>query len=259
MQMASKQNLVTRVFNTALALSSSLLLMLLWLLSLEYYLTLKISNCPYIVIAFAILLRTFLHTGLFVITHDAIHGSAVPQNRQINSWLGTLAIGLYAFLPYEKLRNQHFLHHKYPTSSRDPDYHEGYKSNFFTWYLCFMQAYLKGKQVLIILAGVSVVSFSALKLLGVQPVNLLLFWLIPLVLSSMQLFYFGTYLPHRYAATRDRTKHRATSTQLSMFWSLITCYHFGYHLEHHSYPSLPWHALPGCRRTLFKQQLDVAR
>lgn len=250
-------SLVTRVFKSFLEYGSSFLLLFLWFLSLEYLLTLDISHCPYVLIVFAIFLRTFLHTGLFVITHDAIHGSAVPQNSDLNNFLGKLAISLYAFLPYKMLKNQHFLHHKCPTSSQDPDYHEGIKSNLCNWYLSFMRTYLKGRRVLIVLSGVSIISLLALKFLSVEPINLLLFWLIPLILSSMQLFYFGTYLPHKRTVTRDKTKHCATSTQFSTFWSFLTCYHFGYHLEHHTYPSLPWHALPNRRRTSLAQQAEL--
>jgi len=30
--------------------------------------------------------------------------------------------------------------------------------------------------------------------------------------------------------------------------SLLACYHFGYHLEHHQDPQLAWHELPRRRR-----------
>jgi beta-carotene/zeaxanthin 4-ketolase len=211
------------------------------------------TNSSYILIAFAVFLRTFLHTGLFVIGHDAIHATAFTQNRFLNDWLGTLAITLYAFLPYKKMMEKHFLHHRNPASSQDPDYHEVENSNLYSWYVRFMQSYLKGNQVFIVLSGISLVSSFALKVLGIAPINLFLYWLLPIVLSSMQLFYFGTYLPHRRAETRDKTLHRSTSSQLSVFWSLLTCYHFGYHWEHHAYPLLPWHALPTLRRTLLDQ------
>jgi len=238
-----KLNIFTK---SAVEFSISLLLVLLWSICLGYCLGLDISHCSMLVIAFAILLRTFLHTGLFVITHDAIHGSAVPQNRSLNDRLGALAIGLYAFLPYEMLRKKHHLHHRYPASPQDPDYHEGDTSNPYLWYWRFMKAYLKGKQGLTAIFEI-LATYFILAGLGISMVNLLLFWLLPLVFSSIQLFYFGTYLPHRRTATRDATLHRATSSQLSVLWSLLSCYHFGYHWEHHAYPWLPWYALPSSR------------
>ncbi|MFB2979106.1 fatty acid desaturase [Microseira sp. BLCC-F43] len=42
--------------------------------------------------------------------------------------------------------------------------------------------------------------------------------------------------------------HRCQSNSLSTFWSFITCYHFGYHEEHHEYPEVPWWQLPIIRK-----------
>jgi fatty acid desaturase len=49
----------------------------------------------------------------------------------------------------------------------------------------------------------------------------------------------GTYLPHR-APTTEGVKvsdypdeHRSRSNDMPTWLSLITCYHFGYHREHH--------------------------
>ncbi|HEY9845933.1 MAG TPA: fatty acid desaturase, partial [Candidatus Caenarcaniphilales bacterium] len=74
--------------------------------------------------------------------------------------------------------------------------------------------------------------------------NLTLFWVVPSILSSVQLFYFGTFLPHQEPQAGYIEPHRAQSTPLPVFWSFITCYHFGYHQEHHEYPHVPWWQLP---------------
>ena len=74
--------------------------------------------------------------------------------------------------------------------------------------------------------------------------NLFLFWIIPILISSLQLFTFSIFLPHRKMEGGYRNCHRATSSNYSVFWSLIACHHFGYHLEHHRYPNLPWYKLP---------------
>jgi beta-carotene/zeaxanthin 4-ketolase len=60
----------------------------------------------------------------------------------------------------------------------------------------------------------------------------------------LQLFYFGTFLTHREPTEGYTNPHRTTSNHFSHFWSFITCYHFGYHKEHHEYPQLPWWKLP---------------
>ncbi len=77
-----------------------------------------------------------------------------------------------------------------------------------------------------------------------SPLNLGIFWLLPLVLSSMQLFYFGTYLPHREDLSPFCDHHRARSLDLPPIWSLLSSYHFSYHWEHHEYPQIPWYQLP---------------
>ena len=74
--------------------------------------------------------------------------------------------------------------------------------------------------------------------------NLTLFWIIPSILSSVQLFYFGTFLPHREPEGGYKNTHCAETNPLPTFWSFITCYHFGYHEEHHEHPNVPWWKLP---------------
>ena len=78
-----------------------------------------------------------------------------------------------------------------------------------------------------------------------------LYWAVPSILASIQLFVFGTWLPHRtddYAPFAD--SHNARSPAMSDTLSLLTCYHFGgYHHEHHLHPSVPWWRLPSTRRT----------
>jgi len=75
--------------------------------------------------------------------------------------------------------------------------------------------------------------------------NLLLFWVLPTVLSTMQLFFFGTYLPHHLSTSENA--YRVTSSNYPIIWSFLACYHFGYHWEHRQYPSLPWYELPSVR------------
>ncbi|MEO0455055.1 MAG: fatty acid desaturase [Cyanobacteria bacterium P01_A01_bin.114] len=198
----------------------------------------------------AILLQTFLDTGLFITAHDAIHGSVYPANRSINQWLGRLCAIAYAFLPYNTLAVNHWLHHRHPMSATDPDFH-GTKAlygikpmGFLTWYLHFIQQYWGWKQFLRLAGVVGLVGF----VFRLSPINLGLFWGLPLVLSSLQLFYFGTYRPHQ-AVNNGQTC--AKSQVLPWMWSLLACYHFGYHQEHHDRPDIPWWALP----TFYHSQL----
>ena len=73
---------------------------------------------------------------------------------------------------------------------------------------------------------------------------------VPSILASMQLFVFGTWLPHRPGHDDFPDRHNARSTRVSDPLSLLTCFHFGgYHHEHHLHPSVPWWRLPSTRRT----------
>ena len=90
--------------------------------------------------------------------------------------------------------------------------------------------------------------FCTFVFLHVSVINIFLFWVIPILISSLQLFTFGIFLPHRQRNEKYQDRHRAISNNYSVFWSFITCYHFGYHWEHHQYPNLPWYKLPLARQ-----------
>jgi beta-carotene/zeaxanthin 4-ketolase len=199
-----------------------------------------------------ILGRTFIQTGLFIVAHDAIHGSVLPGHRRVNQGFGQLALALYALLPYQKLAHHHWQHHLQPGRLGDPDFHDGVRDRLGAWYLKFMQEYLDFRQKVVLFFGMKVLFLTLYLGFDVPIANLCLFWVLPIFLSSMQLFYFGTYLPHRSAGkatptSHHQNSHNAVSSNYPIVWSFLTCYHFGYHWEHHEYPSLPWYRLPAVR------------
>lgn len=216
----------------------------LWLSSLIILLSINISQLPWFLIILAVLLRAFLHTGLFITAHDAMHGTVFPQHRQVNDFIGSFATRMYVFLPYKLLLEKHRQHHQYPASAKDPDFCEDGSENVFLWYISFMKGYLEGKQSWVIFIGMSLVFYPLLLGLHIPLTNLILFWLLPILLSSIQLFYFGIFLPHRQPKEGYTNRHRAKSSNFSVICSFLTCYHFGYHWEHHEYPHLPWYKLP---------------
>ena len=75
-----------------------------------------------------------------------------------------------------------------------------------------------------------------------------LFLWLPPVLAALQLFTFGTWLPHRLPAHGHTNRHHAASSDLPSWLSFLTCYHFGYHLTHHAFPWVAWWRLPEARR-----------
>ncbi|MBT9316607.1 fatty acid desaturase [Leptothoe spongobia] len=224
--------------------------MLLWLSSLEFLALIDIRQLSLLWFLPAILGRTFLQTGLFIVAHDAIHGAVLPGSLRLNYWFGQLAVTLYAFLSYQKLSLNHWQHHRHPGQASDPDFHDGIHRNIFAWYLKFMQSYLDVKQSVSLFFGIGILFLTLHVGFHIPVVNLLLFWILPIFLSSIQLFFFGIFLPHRlcsesFAGSGDiENSHCSTSSYYPIIWSFITCYHLGYHWEHHEYPYLPWYKLP---------------
>jgi beta-carotene/zeaxanthin 4-ketolase len=222
----------------------ALTIVALWAVSWIWLLFADISQFSIFGLIIAVFIHTFLQTGLFITAHDAMHGNIYPQNRQINNLIGAIALVIYAFLPYQTLLEKHRLHHRYPASINDPDFCESSDNNAFFWYLRFMQGYLDPKQLSVLLIGIIAIFTILRYVCNLSIANLILFWILPILLSSVQLFYFGTFLPHRQPVGGYNDRHRCQSSNYSVFWSFIACYHFSYHWEHHEYPHLPWYKLP---------------
>ena len=158
----------------------------------------------------------------------------------------------FALFDYKLLLGAHWEHHRHAATPNDPDFHApDQNGDFWPWYSHFMQEYATTTQ----LAMMGMMYNGLAFLVGIPHVNLMLCWVTPALLSSMQLFYFGTYLPHREPTVANDAieypdQHRARSNDMPEWLSLITCYHFGYHHEHHEYPFVPWWGLPTIRRSL---------
>lgn len=212
----------------------------LWVTSLSFLLSIDIPQFPAWLTSIAALWQTFLYTGLFITAHDAMHGSICPYNPKLNHAIGSLCTLLYGLFPYKELLKKHQLHHRFPASDRDPDFHDGTHTHPVFWYLYFMVRYLGWQQLI----GFAAIFCTAEFVLHLSISNLIVFWILPSLLSSIQLFYFGTFLTHREPDEGFSTHQRAQTNSLPVFWSFATCYHFGYHEEHHEYPHIPWWQLP---------------
>ncbi|MBE9045078.1 fatty acid desaturase [Pleurocapsales cyanobacterium LEGE 10410] len=232
--------------SSLVSLTIAITILFLWFASLIFFLRLDLSNLSLILIILGMWLRSFLHTGIFIIIHESIHG-VVAQNQRVNDFMGYLASFLYALLPYKTLTKNHRQHHRCPATTEDPDFYPADPNNFFLWYGSFMKDYQKGMQFWILFWGMTVF-FWIFIFLHIAIANIFLFWVIPIVISSLQLFTFGIFLPHRHRKEGYRDRHRAKSNDYPVFLSFITCYHFGYHWEHHQYPHLPWYRLPLARQ-----------
>ena len=233
------------------------LLVFAWLLSLAALISLNLLDWtvhPGSFLVFtvvAILARTLLQTGLFIVAHDAMHGLLYPARPGLNRLMGKIFLGLYAGLSFQSCSVKHLNHHHDPASPFDPDFHHG-DDRFFAWYRLFMVGYLSLPQLSFLLSGWLLLWLGTCSITPTALANLGLFAVLPLLLSSLQLFAVGTYWPHRGQDWHD-PGHRCRNLDWPGWLSLLACFHFGYHLEHHSNPQLAWFELPRCRRVQVAQ------
>lgn len=205
----------------------ALLIIGMWFISLYFLLQIQLNFWnPWIYLGIAV--QMHLYTGLFITAHDAMHG-LVSEKKSLNHGIGWFSALLFSYNFYWKLFPKHHEHHRFVATENDPDYHSS--QNFFIWYWSFITTYVSIWQVLLM-----AVTFNVLKLF-IPQVNLIVFWMIPAILATLQLFYFGTYLPHKGNHTN---KHHSGSQAKNHIWAFISCYFFGYHYEHHDSPRTPW-------------------
>ncbi|MFU7528406.1 fatty acid desaturase [Qipengyuania sp. ASV99] len=201
------------------------------------------SNLP-LALAMA-LVQCWLSVGVFIVCHDAMHGSLAPGHQRLSAGIAAVLLFLYAGFRWRTLRDAHFTHHKLAGKAGDPDFDEHHPGQFLPWYWTFFKRYF-GMHSLIFVHSVVAIYWL---IIGIPMVQIVLLYGAPALLSSLQLFYFGTFRPHHHnAAAPFSDGHNARSERLSTLASLATCFHFGYHLEHHRQPQVPWWALPAARK-----------
>ncbi len=190
------------------------------------------------------LAQCWLSVGMFIVAHDAMHGSLAPGRPRLNGAVGGALLFLYAGFGWAKMRDAHFSHHRAPGSADDPDFDAAHPDRFWPWYATFLLRYFGWRSGLYVATVVTIYWLA----FGVPVENIVLLYGLPAIASSLQLFYFGTYRPHRHDADGFSDRHNARSEGYSYLASLFSCFHFGYHHEHHLSPDVPWWALPARRR-----------
>lgn len=179
-----------------------------------------------------ILIQAYLFTGLFITSHDSMH-QTVSTNAYINNITGRLTAFLFAGFSYDRLIKNHMLHHKYPGTEQDPDYCVK-SQNFIVWFGHFIYKYLTVVQVIVV-----AIVFNVLKV-WFSEMSIWFFYVIPALLGTLQLFYFGTYRPHKQPHTDEMQPHNARTLKRNHIAAMLSCYFFGYHSEHHDMPHVPW-------------------
>ncbi|MGB3795272.1 MAG: fatty acid desaturase [Alteraurantiacibacter sp.] len=190
------------------------------------------------------LLQCWLSVGVFIVSHDAMHGSLAPGRPRLNGAIGGGLLFLYAGFGWRKMRDAHFDHHRHAGLEGDPDFDTANPSHFWRWYTTFLTRYFGWRSIIYVSAIVAIYWL----VVDVPMAQIVLVFGLPAIASSIQLFYFGTYRPHRHGKDSFGDRHNARSDHFSPLVSLATCFHFGYHHEHHIFPQTPWWGLPRRRR-----------
>ncbi len=236
----------TPSLQAAIGLALALVVTGSWL-SLHFYalfvFELTWASAPIAVIIAAVL--CWLSVGVFIVSHDAMHGSLAPGWPKLNGAIGATLLFLYAGFGWRKMRDAHFEHHKHVGTRGDPDFDADNPRDFARWYTTFFRRYFGWQSV----AFVSTVVTTYWLVLDVPMVQLTFLYGAPAIASSLQLFYFGTFRTHRHDDAGFPDHHNARSENFGTLTSLMTCFHFGYHHEHHLAPNVPWWGLPAWRRS----------
>ena len=222
-------------------------------------------------------LQGILIAFLFNVAHEATHKSLLTDERQ-NDWVGRVAGGMIA-LPFEWFRWYHMAHHKYTNDPHhDPELQGGDIPEtmvLFAWHVSGIPYWTSQAKVLWRLAtGDTTDSFlpgsamarterEAQILLGIYAgtlVSLLLtgllfwVWLLPVFLGQMALR-LVLLAEHADCAENDNmfVSTRTTLTTRPVRW---LTWNANYHVEHHAYPTVPFHNLPDLHQ-LMKAELRV--
>lgn len=189
--------------------------------------------------------QCWLSVGVFILCHDAMHGTLVPGWPRLNAAIGAMLLGLYAGFAWKQLRDAHFAHHRLAGRPGDPDFDEHNPSHFWRWYATFFRRYFGWRSIIFVHSVVGIYWL----VLDIPMAQIVLLYGLPALGSSLQLFYFGTFRPHCHRKGQPfADRHNARSNDFGTLASLATCFHFGYHLEHHHRPDVPWWSLPAAKR-----------
>ena len=58
-----------------------------------------------------ILCQCWLYTGLFICSHDAMHGTLAPNHPKLNDMIGRIILFYYAGFRFDKMKSAHMDHH----------------------------------------------------------------------------------------------------------------------------------------------------
>ena len=220
--------------------------------------------------------------GLAVLLHDAAHYRAAT-NRRLNDFLGILAGGPL-FISLHAYRHEHFAHHRHVSTADDPQWVDRDTTNWkfpktrraLAWLLAKdligigaietirysfrlqnrLRKHGAGKAVRLIGPILSVCIVAAVIASGML-VPFILYWVIPIATWLTMSLRVRSIAEH-YALPHDGVLLKTRTVLPSVFDALfIAPNNIAYHIEHHQYPSVPFHQMPRLHKSLM--QLETFR
>ncbi len=209
---------------------------------------------------------------LFAPLHESIHGTAF-KSRRLNQAVARTA-GFLLLLPADYFRLFHFAHHRHTQDpERDPELLTPKPKTLgqWAWHVSGAPYWLgNGKAILQHALGRAHAAFipDAQKAAIVREARwhllvyavlaagsvaigsdaLLIYWVVPVLLGQpfLRLYLLAEHtlcplVPDMYANTRTTFTNRALR---------FLCWNMCFHVEHHAYPGLPFHALPKAHEIL---------
>lgn len=219
----------------------------------------------------AVVVLGFLMSGLMVLAHEMSHGHLIAHT-PINLVVGML-MAVPLAVPYPLYGLSHKRHHTYNTTKRDPSYYEPPKNpiiRMFAWLFHYMQLSF----AMSVLFALDKLSDS--EKIGAKNYPFRIFLTVveaAIIVSLMfilgwKLFLLHYFLPwlsfsiwnttraigeHEYLYDGEDGHKRQIETTRSMYMGPITKFFWwkaGYHIEHHLYPSIPFHNLDKVQKYL---------
>ena len=220
----------------------------------------------------AMLFQGIVLIFLFAPLHESIHGTAF-KSRRLNQAVARVA-GFLLLLPADYFRLFHFAHHRHTQDpERDPELATPKPKTLgqWAWHVSGAPYWLgNGKAMLQHALGRVDVPFipDAQKAAIVREARwhlliyallaaasvaagsdaLLIYWVVPVLLGQpfLRLYLLAEHtlcplVPDMYANTRTTFTNRALR---------FLCWNMCFHVEHHAYPGLPFHALPNAHEVL---------
>ncbi|HEX9447662.1 MAG TPA: fatty acid desaturase [Dongiaceae bacterium] len=229
----------------------------------------------------AMLLHGIVLIFLFTPLHESIHRTAFAS-RWLNDGIG-FAIGCLLLLPRDYFRAFHFTHHRFTQDpARDPELASPKPTNLRQWlfHVSGLPYWIGQSRGLIAAAlGRTPVSFysndrqrqdvvrearlilaiyAAILVLSVVTQSWLavIYWLLPALLGQpcLRLYLLAE---HSLCPETDDMLSNSRTTYTNAIIRFIA-WNMPYHIEHHAYPSVPFHALPELNRLISSELKTTA-